>query len=119
MIDRRRYMDEGTKAIIKEISREIVNEHEEKFNKITEKNNEYLDGKFLCLENKIEIVKKIVDALKTGDCQALATHITSHKDKEKRIIKTVTLISVLTPTFFIAGGWIKGIIIGWIQKPHN
>jgi len=119
MIERRRYMDEGTKAIIREISREIVDAHEEKFNKITEKTNEYLDEKFKCLKTQISELTKTMTDLSTKGCLPFIEHKTEHKEKEKRTIKIVTLISTIIPTVILLGSWIKGIVIGWIQKPHN
>lgn len=116
-------LDEGTKAIIKLITREAIDIHEDKFNEITERNNKYLDGKFLCLENKIGEVKKIVDSIDKNGCKLCLDHIEEQKDKEKKTIKLVTLISVSIPTIIILGNWIKGMIIGWIQRPpmtpHN
>src|SRR3990167_5913366 len=118
MIDRRKYMEEGTKAIIREISREIVNIHEEKFNRITEKTNEYFDEKFKCLKTQISELTKTMTDLNTKGCVPFIEHRTEHKEKEKRTIKIVTLISTIIPTVILMGSWIKGIIVGWIQKPH-
>lgn len=110
-------LDEGTRAIIKEITREIIGIHEEKFEKIADKNNKYLDGKFLCLENKIKEVKTVVDSIDKNGCKLCISHIEEQKEKEKKTIKLVTFISISIPTIFMLGNWIKGIIIGWIQKP--
>lgn len=110
-------MDEGTRAIIEKITRMICDAQYEKIEKATKENNEYLDRKFLCLEKHIEEVKEVVDEIKINNCTICLTHIAEQKEKEKKIIKNVVVVSTTIPTIILIGSWIKGIIIGWIQKP--
>lgn len=112
-------MDEGSKAIVREISRDIIFFYTEKIEKITEKNNLYLDNKFLLLGNKIEEIGKELLIINRNGCSSFIKHEIEHKEKEKKAIKLVTLISVSIPTIIMLGAWIKGIIIGWIQRPPN
>lgn len=119
MIDRRRYMDEGTRAIISEISRKIADDQYDKIERTTKERNEYLDEKFECLAMQIKEVKTVVDDIKITGCAPTINHNKEHKEKEKRINRNVTIISTTIPTVILLGSWIKGMIIGWIQKPHN
>ncbi|MCR4334575.1 MAG: hypothetical protein NUV47_02520 [Patescibacteria group bacterium] len=119
MIDRRGYMDEGTRAIIKEITREICDTQYEKIEKITKERNEYLDEKFACVKKQIKGVEDVINEIKTENCTICLTHVTEHKEKEKRINRNVTIISTTIPTMILLGSWIKGMIISWLwmQKP--
>ena len=119
MDDRRKYMDEGTRAIITEISRNITDTQYEKIERIIKERNEYLDGKFECVKVQIKEVKVVVDDIKKAGCTPTVNHITEHKEKDKRITRNVTIISTAIPTIILLGGWIKEIIIGWMQKPHT
>lgn len=119
MIDRRRYMDEGTRAIISEISRKIADDQYEKIERINKERDGYFDEKFECLKVQIKEVKAVVDGIGVIGCTPATNHIEEHKEKEKRIIKSVTIISTTIPTVILLGSWIKGMIIGWMQKPHN
>lgn len=112
-------MDEGTRAIISEISRKISDDQYEKIERITKERNEYLDGKFECLKTQIKEVKTVVDNIRETGCAPVVNHITDHEKREKRVTRNVTIISTTIPTVILIGSWIKGIIIGWIQKPHN
>lgn len=106
-------MDEGTKAIIREISRDITDSQWEKWEKTLQQNNEYLDGKFLCIETKINEIKVVVDNMSVNGCKQCIDHIEFHKEKEKKMIRTITLVSTIIPTAILLGNWIKGIIIIW------
>lgn len=116
MIDRRRYMDEGTRAIIEGITRKICDVQYEKIETITKEHNKYLDEKFACLKKQIGEVKDVIDKTK-DNCTICLTHVAEHKEKEKRITRNVTIISTTIPTIILIGSWIKGIIIGWVQRP--
>lgn len=106
-------MDEGTKAIIREISRDIVNSQWKKWEKILQQNNEYFDGKFLCIETKINEIKVIVDDMRVNGCKQCIDHVKVHKEKEKRTIRTIMLVSTVIPTIVLLGNWVKGIVIIW------
>ena len=125
-------MDEGTRAIIAEISRKITDDQytkiekvtqerdkylDEKIERITKEQNEYLDKKFECLKGQVKEVKTVIDDIKGTGCAPVVNHLTEHEGKEKRITRNVTIISTIIPTIILLGSWIKGIIIGWIQKP--
>ena len=112
-------MDEGTKAIIREISREIVDNHTEKWENTAKENNVYLKSKFECLESKINKVKEVVDGIKSDGCKLCADHVKEHEEKGKRMITTVTIISAVVPTLVLVFNWAKSVIISWIQKPGN
>lgn len=112
-------MDEGTRAIVSEISRKIADEQGEKIEKITKERDEHLDKKLECLKTQIEEVKIVVDDIKITGCTVVSNHIVEHEKKDKRITRNVTIISTAIPTVILLGSWIKGIIIGWIQKPPN
>lgn len=109
-------MDEGTRAIISEISRKIADDQYEKIERTTRERNEYLDDKFERLTIQIKEVKTVVDDIKITGCTPAINHATEHKDKEKRITRNVTIISTTIPTIILLGSWIKGMIVGWIQK---
>ena len=111
-------MDEGTRAIVKEITREICDAQYEKIERITKAHNEYLDEKFACVKKQIGEVREVVNEIKTNNCTICMTHVVEHKESQKRITRNVTIISTTIPTVILLGSWIKGIIIGWIQKPH-
>lgn len=125
-------MDEGTRAIITEISRKISDNQYEKIEKVTKERDEYLDKKiertakeqteyldkkFECLKIQVKEVKTVIDDIKGTGCVPVVNHITEHKEKEKRITRNVTIISTTIPTIILLGSWLKGMIIGWIQKP--
>ena len=112
-------MDEGTRAIITEISRKIADGQYDKIEKVTKERDEYLDKKLECLKVQIKEVKVVVDDIKGIGCLPAIDHITKHKEKDKRITRNVTIISTTIPTIILLGSWIKGMIIGWIQRPHN
>lgn len=109
-------MDEGTRAIISEISRKITDDQYEKIERITKERNEYLDEKFECLKIQIKEVKAVVDDIKITGCTPSINHAVEHKEKEKRITRNVTIISTTIPTIILLGSWIKEMIVGWIQK---
>lgn len=117
MIDRRIFVDEGSKAIIKEIAREICDTQYEKIEKTAKEYNRYLDEKFINLERKIDGVGSDVNKIKTKGCAIALDHVSEHKEKEKKITRNVTIISTLIPTIILLGSWIKSLIIGWIQRP--
>lgn len=106
-------MDEGTKAIVEKISRDIVDSQWKKWEEVLQKNNAYFDKKFACIEFKISEVKEIVDDLKINGCKQCVDHVLFHKNKEKRMMKIITLISIVVPSIVLLGNWIKGIIIIW------
>ena len=119
-------MDEGTRAIIKEITREICDIQYDKIDKTIKEHGEYLDKKFDCLkgqikkvDDKIETVKNTVNDIKANNCALCIAHVTEHKEREKKITRNVTIISTTIPTIISIGSWIKGLIISWMQKPHN
>lgn len=116
MIDRRKYMDDGTKAIIREISREIADTQYEKINEYIKEGNKYLDKEFTGLKEQIGEIKNTIDEMKINGCISCVNHKKEHKEKEKKMVRTVTIISTAIPTFILLGGWVKSVIIGWVQK---
>lgn len=94
-------MDEGVKAIIKEIAREISVNQYERTEKERKEDNRYLNG-------RIEELRVIVDRITA-----------ENKEKEKKIIRNVTIVSTIVPTMVLIMGWIKGILAGWISKPPH
>lgn len=106
-------MDEGTKAIIEKISRDIADNQWEKWKELSQENNEYFDRKFACIELKISEIKIIVDDMSVNGCKQCIDHVEFHKEKEKKMIRTITLISTIIPTIILVGNWVKGIIIIW------
>lgn len=110
-------MDEGTRAIIEGITRKICDAQYERIEKTAKEHDKYLDEKFTCVKKQIEEIKDVVGEIKTNGCMIALTHVTEHKTREKRITRNVTVISTLIPTIILLGSWIKGMIIGWIQKP--
>lgn len=109
-------MDEGTKAIIREISREIADTQYEKIDAIIKEGNRYLDHEFKSLNVQICKIKEAVDEIKNNGCIPCVNHKNEHIEKEKKMVRTVTVISTAIPTFIILGGWIKSVIVGWVNK---
>lgn len=116
MVDRRNYMDEGTKAIIREISREIADTQYEKINEVIKDGNRYLDQEFSGLKSQINEIKKTVDEIKISGCLPCVNHKIEHINKEKKMVRTVTIISTAIPTFILLGGWLKSMVVGWVQR---
>lgn len=112
-------MDEGTRAIVKEITREICDAQYEKIEKVTKENNKYLEEKLVGITLQITDVKDAINEIKIKNCPVCLNHVAEHKEKEKRLTRNVTIISTTIPTVILIGSWVKGLIIGWIQKPHN
>lgn len=102
--DRRKYMDEGTKAIMQLA-----------IDKSSKENKDYLDDKFNSLEGKVDGVVKSINELKTYGCVPCRSHEKDHKEKERRTIKIATCISAIIPTTFIVIGYIKGWILGLVK----
>lgn len=106
-------MDEGTKAIIRDISRDLVDSQWNKWEELSQKNNEYFDKKFACIELKINEIKEVVDDMKIKGCKQCIDHVLSHKEKEKKMVRMITLISVAIPSVVLLGNWIKGMVVIW------
>ena len=112
-------MDEGTRAIITEISRKIADGQYDKIEKVTKERDEYLDKKLECLKVQIKEIKVVVDDIRGTGCAPAVNHITKHKENEKKIVRNVAIVSATIPTIILLGSWIKEMIIGWTQRPHN
>lgn len=112
-------MDEGTRAIIRETAREINDIQYGKIEKIVKEHNEYLNERFIRIEEQIENTKNIINEVKTKGCGTCLNHLSEHEKKEKRIIKNATITSTTIPTIILLISWIKSIIIGWMQKPPS
>lgn len=112
-------MDEGTRAIIREISREIADNRDGKLEHTIKENDSYSRSKFECIEVKINKVKEVVDDIRLNGCKLCVDHVKEHEEKGKRMITTVTIISAVVPTLVLVFNWVKSVIISWIQKPGN
>lgn len=109
-------MDEGTRAIIREISREIADTQYEKISDSIKEGNKYLDKEFTELKSQIGEIKTTVDEIKINGCIPCVNHNKEHANKEKKMVRTVTIISTTIPTLILLGGWIKNIIIKLVHS---